>query len=104
MLNTEPENTGDDLGVTEINKHNENSNREDIEEETFDNTNLPLGQWVNMPRRSRRVAREDVVEPFIDVDPSENHGTINESNGVTMLHKATGNLKMNTFPSNQTFM
>ena len=57
-----------------------------------------------MPRRSRQLAREDVVKLFVDVDLSENHGAINESNGVTMLHKATGNLKMNTFPSNQTFM
>ena len=46
-----------------------------------------------MPRRSRQIAREDAVEPFADIDPSENHGTINENNRVTMLHKATGNYK-----------
>ena len=43
-LNTEPVNIGDDLGVIEINEYNGNSETQgDIEEETFDNTNLPLG-------------------------------------------------------------
>ena len=56
-----------------------------------DDMNLSLGQWVTMPRRSRRVARQEAPDPFIDVEPLENHGTGKEVLGITMFHKATGN-------------
>ena len=50
---------------------------------------------MTMPRRSRRVARQDVIEPFVDVEPLENHGTGYEVTGVTMLHLETGNADVN---------
>ena len=44
-----------------------------------------------MPRRSRRIAQVEVVEPFADINPLENHGARNETNGVTISHNATVN-------------
>ena len=43
-----------------------------------------------MPRRSRQLARQEAIDPFIDAEPLENHGASDEVIGTTMLHKATG--------------
>ena len=60
-----------------------------------DDTILPLGQWVTMPRRPRRVAGKRVLEPFADAEPSENHDMVEEVTGVTMLHQVTGKKNAN---------
>ena len=41
----------------------------------MDEESLPLGQWATMPRRSRRVAGQAFIDPFVDVESLENHGT-----------------------------
>ena len=46
-----------------------------------------------MLRRSQRIAHEEVIDSFADAEPLENHGTINETIRLTMLHKATGDVK-----------
>ena len=80
--------------MIEDSESNENTETQsDVISETFDNINLPLGQWVNMPRRLQQVAHEEVIDPFIDVELLENYGTINETIGVTMLYKAIGDFK-----------
>ena len=58
-----------------------------------DNTALPLGQWVNLPRRSRRAAGQNPVDAFVDVHRAE-EGAINTT-GVSMLHVATSPVKGN---------
>ena len=94
VLNKEPLHVGDDLGMVESSKSSENiEEQNDIIKDNFDNTNLPLGQWVNMLRRSRRIAREEVLDPFVDAEPVENHGASNETISMTMLHKAIGDNK-----------
>ena len=94
VLDAELIHADDDLGMVEGSESNEDiEEQSDIIEDNFDNTNLPLGQWVNMPWRSRQIAREEVLDLFVDVEPVENHGIINETIGLTMLHKATGDDK-----------
>ena len=46
-----------------------------------------------MPRRSQWIAREEVIDPFTDAEPLENHGTISETIRLTMLHKITRDAK-----------
>ena len=87
--NEEP---SDELGTndTEPESLNDDDNALDT-----DDAKLFIGQWMTMPRRSRRVARQDVIEPFVDVEPLENHGTGDEVTVVTMLHLETGNADVN---------
>ena len=74
----------DDLGLSEINidpvdelgtnDAESESPNDDHDAAGIDDANLPLGQWKTMPRHSRRVAVQGVIEPFTDAEPLENHG------------------------------
>ena len=59
-----------------------------VEEEDFtgDDTSMPLGKWTNLSRRSRRIAGREPSANFVDVEPLENHGTMDSE--VSLLHLA----------------
>ena len=42
-----------------------------MEEEEFlnEDSNLTLGEWINLPRRSRRIAGHELSDNFEDVEP-----------------------------------
>ena len=89
--------------MIEDSESNEDIERQsDVIDETFNSTNLPLGQWVNMPRRLQWIAREEVIDIFVDTEPLENHRTINETIRLTILHKGMEDFKKDSssFESN----
>ena len=93
-LNADPSYADDDLGVIEDAEPNKNIEIEDeVVEETFDNKNLSLEQWVNMLKRLQRIACKEAIDLFADVELLENYRTRNKIIEVTMLYKATGDFK-----------
>ena len=62
----------DELGTKDVESESPN---DDHDAAGTDDSNLPLGQWVTMPKCSRRAARLGVIDPFVDVELLENHGT-----------------------------
>ena len=77
----------------------DSNSTEKIEDESneldIEHTHPPLGQWVTMPRRSRRIDGQAIFEPFVETEPLQNHDTNDEIMRVTMLHEAMGNLDFN---------
>ena len=80
----------DELGTNYVTREPESCN--DGKE---DYTKLPIGQWVTMPRRSRKASVQDTLESFVDAESLENYGTGEEVVGATMLHQAAGNADSN---------
>ena len=61
------------------------------EEDEFsgESTRIPLGEWMNQYRSSRRIAGLDPVENCADVDPLLNYRTT--ENDVSLMCTAIGN-------------
>ena len=51
---------------------------------------MPLGEWVNLPRQSRRITGLNPVDPSVDVP--RNSDDPNDMEGMSMLHIATNDV------------
>ena len=55
-----------------------------------DNAGLLLGEWENMPRRSRRVAGLDPIDSSAEAPHAEEE---NDVDGINMVHFESDDLK-----------
>ena len=46
---------------------------------------MPLGEWMSMLWRSRRIARREPSLNVVDVDHLENHGTADSEGRIFLL-------------------
>ena len=78
------------------------SEEESTEEEELSNedSNVPFGEQMNLPRRSRRIAVLELLVSFADTEPLENHRTVDSE--ASLLHMVLCTKSVITDPSQRT--